>query len=590
MAWISGEWNSTKERGGKIEKLRKYIAPRVRSFAKLAADEKLDLKKHIDEYRRLSAVHRGEYDLLFFAYAWFGDNLNPDNNGNWIPEFEDNGLDLENKPEDILTYAPEFHNEICDIMNVVSTKEVNKRIAVAAPRSHAKSSFLSKAFPIHEIVYRKRKYIILISETPSVSSANLEWIKIQLQSNEKLRRDFGPLLHVKQQMNPKDNSAEFIAWEELGDGKQKQLTLVQAASSGQALRGRNWNGNRPDLIVCDDLEDKRNTNTEQLRQELKDWFRQVVIPLGDPEGKKTAIVFMGTTVHHESLLIDVMKNRSDFESKRYQAIIEWPRRMDLWEECRQIYVNREDKKAAQNAELFYIAHKAEMDEGAEVLWPSVQPLYKLMTKKWDDGSKAFNTEYMNNPIDEESMLFNPEKFEYWDGKKLDFDRFDYYMGIDFAMGKQRGDYSAITVVAHNPENDALYIVDSYGERVKPNDFLRVIVQKVQRYQPNKIAAEAQMAQEFFVDELTKALEGTGYPARTRVKKVNQRQKKELRIEALLPDIESGRIQFSRKHALLLEQFERYGTNGHDDLPDATEMAVSIAKKGKKQIKNKPAWF
>jgi predicted phage terminase large subunit-like protein len=590
MAWIDGAWNESKSRGEKIEKLRKYIAPQVRKLTTLTPDEKIDLKRYIDEFRRLSNIHRGEFDLLFFAYNWFGENLNPDNNGNWIPEFDATGLKLVDKPESILKYAPEFHNEICDIMNVVSSKEINKRVAVAAPRSHAKSSFLSKAFPIHEIVYRLRKYIIVISETPTVSSANLEWIKTQLQHNEKLRRDFGPLLHAKQQMNPRDNSSEFIAWEDLGDGKQRQLTLVQAASSGQALRGRNWNGNRPDLIICDDLEDKRNTNTEQLRQELKDWFRQVVIPLGDPEGKRTAIVFMGTTVHHDSLLIDVMNHRSDFEKKLFRAVIEWPKRMDLWEQCRQMYVNREDTKAAQNAELFYIANKTEMDEGSQVLWPSVQPLYKLMTKKWDDGSKAFNTEYMNNPIDEESALFIPERFTYWDEKNVDFTNFEYYMGIDFAMGKQRGDYSAITVVARNPETDTFYVIDSFGERIKPDAFLKVIIEKVQRFQPDKIAAEAQMAQEFFVDELTRALEGSGYPARTRVKKIQQRQKKELRIEAMLPDIESGRIQFSRKHSLLLEQLERYGSNANDDLPDSMEMALSVGKKGKRTLINKPAWL
>ncbi|MDT2295474.1 hypothetical protein P7H15_25415 [Paenibacillus larvae] len=49
-------------------------------------------------------------------------------------------------------------------------------------------------------------------------------------------------------------------------------------------------GVRPDLVICDDLEDKRNTNTEQLRQELFDWFTKVVVPLGDPAGKKTAII------------------------------------------------------------------------------------------------------------------------------------------------------------------------------------------------------------------------------------------------------------------------------------------------------------
>ncbi|WP_435531548.1 phage terminase large subunit [Priestia megaterium] len=478
-------------------------------------------------------------------------------------------------------------------MNVVSNEELNKRVVVAAPRSHAKSSFLSKAFPIHEIVYRKRKYIIIISETPSVASANLEWVKLQLQGNEKLIRDFGQILSPKQQMNPKDNSGEFIAWEDLGNGKQKMLTLVQAASSGQALRGRNWNGNRPDLIVCDDLEDKRNTNTEQLRQELKDWFRQVVIPLGDPEGKKTATVFMGTTVHHESLLIDVMKNRADFEAKRYQAIIDMPERMDLWEECRQIYVNREDPRSAKTAELFYIANKDEMDRGANVLWPEVQPLFKLMAWKWDNGSKAFNTEYMNNPIDEESMIFNPNSFTYWDDKDpaRQFPHKDYTiaLGIDFAMGKQRGDYSAITAVARHRETGVAYVIDSYGERVHPDVFMEVIVEKVRQLQPDVIGAEAQMAQEFFVDKLKERLAVTGYPAHNRVKKVFQRSRKELRIEAMLPDIETGKIQFTRKHALLLEQFERYGAD-HDDLVDSCEIAVSVSKQGKRKVIRKPSWM
>jgi predicted phage terminase large subunit-like protein len=590
MAWISGKWNEGKARREKIDKLKRYIVPRVRNRSKLTGDEKVELKRYIEEFNRLSAIERGEHDLLYFSYYYFGENLNPDNNGNWIPGFNvPDKYDIEK----ITEYAPDFHHEICDIMNVVSTKELNKRIAVAAPRSHAKSSFLSKAFPIHEIVYRKRKYIIVISETPSVSSANLEWIKTQLQHNEKLRRDFGPILHPKQQANPRDNSSEFIAWEDLGDGKQRQLTLVQAASSGQALRGRNWNGNRPDLIICDDLEDKRNTNTEQLRQELKDWFRQVVIPLGDPEGKKTALVFMGTTVHHDSLLIEVMNRRSDFEKKLFRAIIQWPERSDLWEECRQIYQNREDPKASQNAELFYIANKEEMVKGSEVLWPSVQPLFKLMTKKWDDGSKAFNTEYMNNPVDEESMVFNPQSFTYWDDKHLDsftHDKYEIYMGVDFAMGKQRGDYSAIGVVAKHRETGVNYIVESYGERIHPDKFMRVICDFTLKWQPDGIAAEAQAAQEFFVHKLKEALQGTGYPAHSRVKEVYQRSRKELRIEAMLPDIETGKLQFSRKHLLLLEQFERYGTNTHDDLIDAVEMAVSIAKKKTAKVIDKPEWL
>lgn len=530
------------------------------------------------EWERLDRIQRCESDLLTFAYEYFGEVYNPDNSGNWIP--------VE------ITEAPAFHREICDIMNDVSTRDINAKIAVAAPRSHAKSSYLSKAFPLHELVYRKRKYVVIISETPQVSTANMEWLSLQLKSNAKLRADFGPLLSAKQQENPKDNSSEFIAWEPRSDGSQRLLCRVEAASTGQALRGRNWNGVRPDLIVCDDLEGKKNTNTDLLRQEMKDWFTQVVVPLGDPAGKKTALVYMGTMVHHDSLLRYVMESRSDFRTKLFRAIVEWPERMDLWEVCRLVYIDRDNLNRAADAEALYRMNQAEMERGAVVLWPEVQPLWKLMTWKWDNGSKAFNTEYMNNPIDEENMVFNPQKFTYWDDKLREFphNEYDVYMGVDFAMGKTRGDYSAIVTVAKHRAGGAIFVIDAWGERIHPDAFMKVIVEKVMRYQPLGVAAEAQAAQEFFVHKLKEALRAAGYPAQSRVKEIHQRSRKELRIEAMLPDIENGTIQFSRKHMLLLEQFEQYGTGSHDDLCDAQEMAVSISKSGRKKIHAKPAWM
>ncbi|WP_234414180.1 phage terminase large subunit [Paenibacillus sp. CAA11] len=506
-----------------------------------------------------------------------------------------------------MTYeeAPEFHREIAEIIDDISNVHTNDKVAVAAPRSHAKSTYLSKAAPLREICYRKRRYAILISETPTVSSSNLDWIALQLKSNAKLRADFGPLLSPKQQENPRDNSSEFIAWEPRDDGTKRLLAKVDAASTGQALRGRNWNQKRPDLIVCDDLEDARpggNAATPEQRAKLKDWFSQTVVPLGDPKGKRTAFIYMGTTVHHEALLVDVLYNRSDFKSRVYRAVIEWPERMDLWEACRLVYKDPDRPKEDRVAEArrLYELNREEMDRGAVVLWPEAQSIWVLMRKKWDDGSKAFNTEYMNNPVDEESMIFNPETFTYWDSASaklhdlltqypLPTNVFDVYMGVDFAMGKTRGDYSAIVVIARHKETGTKYVIDAFGERIKPDAFLRVIVEKALRYQPSAIAAEAQAAQEFFVMQLKDALRAAGYPAHTRVKEIHQRARKELRIEALAPDIESGAIQFSRKHALLLEQFEMYPTGSHDDLPDALEMAVSIAKKNKKKIRNKPAW-
>src|SRR5690625_6277434 len=110
----------------------------------------------------------------------------------------------------------------------------------------------------------------------------------------------------------------------------------------------------------------------------------------------------------------VIQDSDKFESKIYRSIISEQKGKDLWEECRQIYIDRENKNRYQDAKAFYERNKAEMDRGAKVLWEEGKSLWDLMTWKLDNGSKAFNTEYMNNYIDEESMIFNPEDYTYWD--------------------------------------------------------------------------------------------------------------------------------------------------------------------------------
>lgn len=588
MAWVSNRWLQRHERAELIETYTEYInaiETRYNGSIDDIFDAGLgaDYRDRLAELRRLERIHRCENDQLEFDIEYFSESRNPGNAGNW------DGFTVASKDE-----AAAFHIEITGIMDEVSTTKVNAKVAVAAPRSHAKSTYLTKGFPLHQTVYRKRKYIIIISETPSVSGPNLEWLATQLKHNAKLRADFGPLLAPKQQENVRDNSAEFIAWESV-DGTQRQLTKVEAASTGQALRGRNWNGARPDLIVCDDLEDaKTNAATAEQRAKLRDWFASVVMPLGDPAGKKTAIVYMGTTVHFDALLMQILYKRSDFETRVYRAIIDHPKRTDLWEQLREIYINREDKDRSINARQFYEDNREDMDEGANVLWAEFQPLYKLMTWKYDNGSKAFNTEYQNNPIDEENMVFNPATFTYWDtsdpNRKFPHSRYTISMGIDFALGKQRGDFSAITVSAKEKETGIIYVVDSYAERVHPDEFIKVIVKSVREWQPDIIGAEAQAAQEFFVDTLKRHLEDVGYPAHSRVKKVYQRSRKELRIESMLPQIENKTIRFCSRHLRLLEQFERYGQGEHDDAIDSQEISISSLKYAKRDVIDKPSWL
>ncbi|ACV62695.1 conserved hypothetical protein [Desulfofarcimen acetoxidans DSM 771] len=203
------------------------------------------------ELTKLQRIDRSEADVLYFMYEYFSDNRNPKNEQNLIPA----GVDIED--------APTFHQDLCAILDEVSNTKPTARIGWAAPRGHAKSAYLSNCFPVHQIVFRKRRYILVISETDTSAKKFIEWISLQLKFNQKLRDDFGEILSTRKALNERDNQEAFLT---------KTGILVEAASMGKQLRGKRNGSYRPDLVICDDLESAKNTNTPELRDKNLHWF------------------------------------------------------------------------------------------------------------------------------------------------------------------------------------------------------------------------------------------------------------------------------------------------------------------------------
>lgn len=594
MAWVNNEWLEREERQELIDTTRELIGVML-SKEDLAHDETIELDGYIQSLERLERIHRSEVDLLYMVMHYFSERYNPENQGN----LED--FDLETVDD-----APEFHKEICARMDEISQHEKNAKDATAASRGHAKSTYLSRAKPLREIVFRLRNFIITISETPNVAEGNLEWIAGQLKTNQKLREDFGPLLHPKQQMNIRDNDHRFIAAEPDGEGNpdvNKQITRIDAASTGQALRGRNWNGVRPDLIIMDDLEDARsggNASTPEQRAKLKDWFSQVVMALGSPMGNRTAFIYMGTIVHQDSLLNDVIHNRADFKSRLYKALIREPDRMDLWEKCESIFqdVNVPKEERLNNARSFYEERKDEMDKGAVVLWPEAKPTWDLMVWKWSEGSKAFNTEMQNNPRDPESMVFDPEEFYYY--KDVDLINpetghelpLDYYGFWDIATGQsRRTDYNAIVTIARNRVTGAIYVIDAWAKKCKIHEAQDMVIEKVLQYKHKIFGIETiGIGHDQYNQVKAKLQSKSIYHTRPRgISSHNERNKKE-RIENLEPLVESGFLRFKKQHRLLIQQLEDFPTATFDDLPDALAGAVNLsggARRTRRTYQRKP---
>ena len=359
---------------------------------------------------------------------------------------------------------------------------------------------------------------------------------------------------------------------------------------GKQLRGKRNGSFRPDLVICDDLESAKNTNTPELREKNLYWFNSVVIPIGDPA--RTAFVYMGTIVHGRGLLPSILE-RADFESKVYAAIVSPPEREDFWSEFEEIYRNPENEERLDDAVAFYYKNQAEMDKGVEVLWPQRFSYKKLMMEKVNIGSRAFGSEFMNNPIDEETQIFRPATFTYFDYSDLHDDLgrplpFDYFTAWDIAFGKNsRSDYNAIVTVARHRKTGVLYVVDAWAKKCPAHEALNVAVEKIKEYQQKIFGIETVQAQIDLFRQLQERLPRERIYG-TKLKPILSRTKKEERIESLEPLIENGVLRFMRHQRLLLEMLEQYPSHDHDDLPDSLQMAVELAGAGRrKTYHNKP---
>jgi predicted phage terminase large subunit-like protein len=562
MAFVDGRWLAREQRQELIDVLREKLT-KIRKLTEMgkATEYMINQAKHdMALLKKLYRVHRAEYDMLYFMLEYFSEDGNPNNPDNLIPS----GVNYEN--------SADFHRTLCALLDEITKGDQEGHVAWSVGRGHAKTAYLSNGYLCHQVVFRHKRYIVEVSETTDVAGDFISWTRNQLKFNRKLQEDFGVLLYEQKSRNEVDNNVEFVT---------TSGTKVEAKGIGTQVRGLRHGSTRPDLFLLDDLESKDNTNTSELIEKNMKWFKEELLPALSRKGG--LCIYMGTIVCFDSLLDYVIKKRKDFTSRKFPAILSWAEREDLWDKWREIY-RSDDPLAGVTAKQFYEENKEEMLKGTEVLWEAMFSYYDLMVLREENGVKAFNQEYLGNPTDEERQIFKPEHFVWFTDSDLDGKDFDYYCGIDFAMGKEKGDYSVIATIAKNRATGICYVVDVFMERVHPDILIKEAVKRTLKYQYDIISVEAQMAQEFFADKLAEELVKHGYPAHTRLKHIKQRTRKGLRIEALLPDIQNGRLRFKREMRALLEQFEMYPMHKHDDGPDAVSMAYDACKGGTVTIK------
>lgn len=519
-----------------------------------------DATKYVSALReldRLREIEACRYDIMKFAKRYF-------NNGRIM------------KPE---TPSPEFHFDMADLIcDEINAKDRNSFVAVVAPRSHAKSMLGTVITALYVACFEIHKYLVIISNRQDGAKQLLATIKYEMMNNDELRRDFGDLY----------NKSAWSMMEIIAANGVK----IQAAGSGDALRGLNHLGERP-WCLMDDIEKDPDVLSPDYRDKIQDWVNSVVIPLGSPSPGGTKVIWVGTVLHVDAVLNRVMKNDTRFKSKRYPAIVEWPERMDLWDQWAELLNKRDfddvqsedeaSQKAGELAKQLYADNKAEMDRGAVVLWPERMSLYDLMVIR-TANRKSFLTEYIGDPRDDSTMLFN--QFTYFDLADLNFADLDFYGAVDPSLGKNaRSDLSAIVTIGKHRRTGICYIVDVDAKRRSPDQIIEDIISKTERFNYRGFAVETVQFQHLFMTDLAKraALEGAYLP----IREIKPNGDKWLRIASMEPTVTNGFVRFQKNQRELIDELENVSVDGglprNDDRSDALEMALSLTRQNRKRL-------
>jgi len=300
--------------------------------------------------------------------------------------------------------------------------------AIAMPRSSGKST-LCEIGSLWALLCGHRKFVMLIGATESASREQLENIKVELEFNELLQKDFPEALYPIAKLEgvskrapgqtanggEKTNiswTANEVSFPTVKGSKISGATLRVAGITGR-IRGTKKTiaggvSIRPDLVLLDDIQTEDSAkSTMQCNERLK-IINSAVLGLG---GAKTKIsVFSPCTVISKGDVADVILDRKQYpewNGIRIKMMESEPVNKKLWEEYEDIAKDslRELGNISRATE-FYKKNQKAMDEGAKIYWEQrfnpdeISAIQHCMNLKIRD-MRSFQSEYQNNPLTEE---------------------------------------------------------------------------------------------------------------------------------------------------------------------------------------------
>lgn len=276
---------------------------------------------------------------------------------------------------------------------------LGKHVLLIIPRGFSKTTLVN-ACNIYKTLFKLTKFTVYVSEAGPHAEAQLNTVKRELATNERIIALFGVL---------KPERTDEESW---GAKQFETTTGVKfiAKGRGAQIRGLNLFTDRPDCIVLDDVEDSESVETEVQREKVAKWHVAEVENALDRDEPGACIYAIGTLLHPKALLARLLKNRH-YTSVKFGAID--PEGAMLW-----------DDPAGMSREALE-AKKQSMAQMGQLF--------------------SFYLEFMSEVRDDTRLKFKPEFIRYKIMKPEDFIARSIH--VDPAIGKNRKNcYASIAVV------------------------------------------------------------------------------------------------------------------------------------------------
>jgi len=384
--------------------------------------------------------------------------------------------------------------------------------------------------PLWAAAHGHVKFVAAFSDAASQAETHLITFKNELDTNEYLQSDY-PALCKPKIVSTTGRALANNSWRIV----QSNDFIFDANGIDTNSLGKKVFGQRPDLIILDDIEKgEKNYSEYQAGRQLNTVFDDIA-----PMNIYARMVFVGTTTMPNSIM------------DQFRKYCEFPDDPELrWIKD-------------QNVDAHYYPAIMQNEDGTErSIWEEKWSLEWLQSQR---HLRDFAKNYMNRPINVDGTFWSNEDVVVEDLS----DYGNTIISVDPAVTKNKvSDYTGIAVLSRGIDdlgNDVIYVRHAQQLKLSPSDLSDIVRDLAETYNAGLLYVETNQGGDLW-QEVFK-----GIPIKYRSK--HQKLSKQIRAGKALNYYQQGRVRHSAHFPILEEQMWSFPKISHDDVLDAVVTGV-----------------